>query len=201
MSNYSVIFDLFGVVIDFDDALVNRRISHHCDNPKDALQRLKDVVSTPDLITGRIGLESLYLQIQKSLGLSICFEEFTNLWLEPYSFPMDGMSDILKKLSNKYQLILLSNVDGVYWETIESRHKELEIFDVRLLSFEMGVSKPDRAAFLNAVSVSDAELPDCFFVDDKKENIEVALSLGLKAHHFTGVPRLLTAFEEQSIEL
>lgn len=200
MKKYSLIFDLFGVVIDFDDSLVSRRISEHCDNPNDAFQRLKDIVSTPDLITGRIGLKQLYLQIQQTLGLSVAFEEFESLWLEPYSFPMVGMSALLESLSNKYQLILLSNVDGIYWQTILSRHEELEMFDERLVSFEMGVAKPDPAAFLNAVSVANTELSDCFFVDDKKENVEVASSLGLKAHHYTGVSHMLTAFEEVGID-
>ena len=53
------VFDLFGVVISFDDTIVCERIARHCRDPQTAFRGLEDVVSTRRLITGAMTLNEL----------------------------------------------------------------------------------------------------------------------------------------------
>ena len=54
------IFDLFGVVLDFDEGSVYQRIASHCREPSTALREIDGLVSLPALITGKVSLVQLY---------------------------------------------------------------------------------------------------------------------------------------------
>jgi glucose-1-phosphatase len=60
-----------------------------------------------------------------------------------------------------------------------------EIFLLRFCSFEFGTKKPDPESFTRLTNIIGQEPEKCWFIDDKKSNVQGALMAGLKAHHFT----------------
>jgi HAD superfamily hydrolase (TIGR01509 family) len=192
-------FDLFGVVISFDDQIVYRRIAKHCARPDRACRDLDGLVSSPELITGVLTLRDLHERLRQAHGMSLTLDEFDALWREPYSESMLGMDDILETLGMNHRLLLLSNVDAYYWSTVKSRHPGLKRFDHLLLSFELGLAKPDRRVFARAAEVAGVSPSSCFFVDDKLENVQAARSSGLVAHLFEGVPGLRSALRNAGV--
>lgn len=186
----TLIFDLFGVVVAFDDSIVYQRLAAHCADPDLALLALRDLVSHPDLIRGRLTLEDLREQLDKPLGLRLDAAEFEDIWLEPYTFPAKGMEELLNALSKSYRLVLLSNVDRYYWNVIQRLHPEVRYFQSRVLSWEHGAAKPDRPSFERAVEAAKTIASRCYLVDDKAENIEAALGCGISGHLFKGMEGL-----------
>jgi len=184
------IFDLFGVVISFDDKLVYRRIAEHCESFDVAMSSLEDLVSHPDLIMSKIALLDIYAYVVDTCGFSLSFDDFQSVWLEPYTESVVGMESILRGLSSRYQLVLLSNVDTCYWAGVSTLHPELKYFHTRLVSCELGFAKPDPRAFRHAASAAGKTPSECLFVDDKLENIEAARALGFQAHLFRDVAGL-----------
>jgi HAD superfamily hydrolase (TIGR01509 family) len=191
-----LIFDLFGVVIAFDDSLVYTRLAPYCTNPATSLMAMRDLVSDPRLIRGKRDLEAVRNELAGSLGLNLSAAQFRAMWCEPYSEPMPGMKDLLRLLSESYRLVLLSNVDRYYWEVMRHNHSELDYFSTYLLSWEQGVAKPEPEAFRRAIAVSNTEASRCLLVDDKAENIEAAQRSGIFGHLFTGVETLQLALAE-----
>lgn len=200
MTPHAFVFDLFGVVISFDDSIVYRRIAKYCDDPDRAMPALENLVSCPKLITGQLTLLEIHDGLVENHGLSLTPDEFDTLWREPYSESMVGIGIVLEALRTKYQLLLLSNVDAYYWTTIRARHPELEHFDSILLSCELGLAKPDRRVFAHAAATAGVASADCFFIDDKLQNIEAARSCGFSAHLFNGVPGLRAALRRVGVE-
>ena len=194
------VFDLFGVVISFDDSIVYRRIAKYCDDPDRAMPTLEDLVSCPKLITGQLTLFEIHRGLVENHGLSLTPNEFDELWREPYSESMVGMGIVLEALRTKYKLLLLSNVDAYYWTTVRARHPELKHFNSILLSCELSLAKPDRRIFAHAAATAGVSPADCFFVDDKLRNIEAARSCGFSAHLFNGVPGLRAALRRVGVK-
>lgn len=190
----ALIFDLFGVVIAFDDQLVYERLAEHCANPAAALVAMRDLVSQPDLIRGQRTLEDVHQHLVTAYGLRLSSSAFKAAWLEPYSAPMPGMKDLLDELSSSYRLILLSNVDRYYWEVIRASHAEVGCFSRLLLSWEQGVAKPDLEAFRRAFAAAGTDAARCFFIDDKVENVKAAQSIGIRGHVFKNASALREAF-------
>lgn len=181
----TIIIDFFGVVVSFDEAILYRKIASACRDPGSAFAALRGLPSTPSLIEGRTTLEEVHEKLVDELGLSLSFQSFHELWLQPYSAPMTDFASLLEELGGQSRLVLLSNVDRYYFEAIRRLHPELRHFAAQLVSYEMGFSKPSARAFHAALHAAEALAQECFFLDDKPENIDAARSLGIRGHVFT----------------
>lgn len=195
----SLIFDLFGVVISFDENSVYRRLANHCPNSETAFKGMQGLVSTPDLITGRLTLEQLHQRLVADHGLALEYEAFHNNWLTPYTAAMPGVASMLRELSEKYRLVLLSNVDRYYFDVVRNQHRELDHFAVQLVSCELGAAKPSDTAFIAALRASDAKPSECYFIDDKAENVDAAKAYGIRGHVFTTAQALRDALVKEGV--
>jgi len=187
----ALIFDLFGVMLAFDNDRAYARFARHCADPAMSLPRLNGLMARRDVITGKTTLRELHAALADAHGLALDYAGFVAAWEEPYSWPMPGMAELVRSLAGKVRLLLLSNVDAVYWQAVRAAHPELACFDQSLLSCDLGMAKPDAEIFLHASACAGAPPSRCLFVDDTLANIEAARALGFHAHHFAGTPRLI----------
>ncbi len=101
-----------------------------------------------------------------------------------------GMVDLVEDLRAKgYRVAMLSNTTGRRAEFIR-RQGLYSHFDPVLLSCEIGVKKPDRAAYERLLHELEASAYECLFIDDKPENIEAARCLGIDGIVFTTIEAL-----------
>lgn len=90
----------------------------------------------------------------------------------------DGVITTLESLKEKYKLSILSNA------LPSRRHHELlmdnliSYFDPIIISFEIGLHKPDVKIFQHALDISDFNPEEIAFVDDKEENLIIAKNAG-----------------------
>ncbi len=68
-------------------------------------------------------------------------------------------------------------------------------------SYEEGIKKPDKEAFINALKKIKAEPDECVFVDDYESNVKAASELGITAVQFTTTENLKESFEELGIKI
>ena len=59
-------------------------------------------------------------------------------------------------------------------------------FDAVLVSYEVGVAKPDPAIYQMCLTRLGVESNRALFVDDRIENVEGATRIGLQTFHFIG---------------
>lgn len=191
-----LVFDLFGVLISFDDDLVTARLARHCADPTDAFERLHKLTARSDIITGETTLPQVHRELVDTHGLTLPYPEFEAAWLEPYHQPIAGMAELVEALSRHYRLVLLSNVDRDYWQVVRGMQPELQHFEFLLVSCDLGRAKPDREVFRHVCQLTGTEPKQCFFVDDTAQNVEAARALGFRGHVFRSVPELRTVLEQ-----
>ena len=85
---------------------------------------------------------------------------------------------IKNELKNKYKLSLLSNIGSEPGQLVNINN--LAFFDDKLLSFEVGLIKPDPAIYLLAAKRLGVAPEECVFVDDVIANVKAAESIGMK---------------------
>lgn len=193
-----LVFDLFGVLISFDDDLVTARLARHCADRTDAFERLHKLTARHDVITGATTLPQVHHELVDTYGLTLTCPEFEAAWLEPYHQPIVDMAELVEVLSRHYRLVLLSNVDRDYWQVVKAMHPELEHFEYLLVSCDLGRAKPDPEVFRHVCQLTDTEPEQCFFVDDTAHNVEAAQALGFHGHVFRSVPELREVLEQAS---
>ncbi len=185
-----LVFDLFGVLIGFDDGLVIARLARHCADPAAASERLHKLTARHDIITGETTLSQVHRELVDTHGLSLAYQEFEAAWLEPYHQPILGMAELVEALSRHYRLVLLSNVDRDYWQVVRAMQPELEHFEHLLVSCDLGVAKPEPETYRRVCELTGTEPHQCFFVDDTARNVEAARALGFHGYVFRSVPEL-----------
>jgi putative hydrolase of the HAD superfamily len=80
---------------------------------------------------------------------------------------------------------LLSNATDQLREHL-AHHELVDAFDVVFSSAELGVAKPDVAIFTHAATVLGVAPDECFFTDDRPENVDGARRAGMHAEVFAG---------------
>ncbi|MFC3493684.1 HAD-IA family hydrolase [Glycomyces rhizosphaerae] len=125
----------------------------------------------------RTPVEAIVLEL---FGVIIAFDDDV--------VPMPGMADLVGSLSERFRLVLLSNVDHCYWRTVQERHPELQDITKLPVSCDLGLAKPEPEAFLLASRAAGADPARCLFVDDTRVNAEAAQALGFQTHLYRDVP-------------
>lgn len=97
--------------------------------------------------------------------------------------------DLLLSLKNKYKLFLLSNTNSIHINTIHNKLGETQwknfcnLFDKMYLSHEIGVRKPNIAAFQLILKQQKLNPNEVLFIDDSIQHIKGARKLGIICHH------------------
>lgn len=128
---------------------------------------------------GEISANSFRGTIYKYAKTKIKNDAFDKAWCAMfYDFPQTN--NILKKLTKRHNLYLLSNTDSIHIKYIKKKYGFwLKFFKGFYLSFERGKTKPSPAYFKGVLKTFNLKKSDCVYFDDLKENIKSAGNLGI----------------------
>ncbi|MEZ7498849.1 HAD family phosphatase [Flavobacterium sp. Arc3] len=177
----AIIFDFGDVFINLDkqatvDGLRNLGLTHWNDD----LDQLNIQFET-----GQITRDNFIEGIQKHIP-NASTEEILKAWSAILlDFPLYRL-EFLQMLSKKYRLFLLSNTDAIHIETFEQNNGAsfygdfYKCFEKVYFSFEIEMRKPNPEIYKYVLNKHDLQAKRTLFIDDKKENTDAALSLGLQ---------------------
>ena len=118
-------------------------------------------------------------------------------------FPVEGMAELIKELkSNGYKCYLLSNTSvrfPVYKDSVES----LSLLDGHFISAFHYLLKPDRRIYEKMLDTFGLDGEESFFVDDNKENVKSAASVGMRGFAFENfnIAALKEAMRKENIRI
>ena len=114
--------------------------------------------------------------------LSTAFSDVTGLLvIREYSI------DLIKDLKNKgYKVYYLSNYSKKAYDECGESLAFMEYMDGGLVSFRAGLTKPDPKMYAKFLDEYRLDAGECLFIDDTKENVDVARELGFTGIVFTG---------------
>ncbi|MQP52975.1 MULTISPECIES: HAD-IA family hydrolase [unclassified Flavobacterium] len=120
-------------------------------------------------------------------------------------FPLYRL-EFLQMIASKYRLFLLSNTDYTHIEKFE--HKEgqtfardfYSCFEKVYFSYEIGMRKPNEDAYKYVIHNHNLNPKKTLFVDDKKENTDIAEQLGLQVWNLqVGKEDVIELFDKKII--
>jgi putative hydrolase of the HAD superfamily len=196
----AVIFDLGRVLVrlDFTRGLFRYYKKDEDTSVEEVIEELYRDKLFVDFNTGRIGANELYRRIVDIYQLNLNYDQFVYEWCNIFA-PMPGMPEIVKRVSKKYPIGLLSDIDPLHWQYCRENFSFLSYFKNPALSFEIGALKPDPVCFLKAAENMKVDPVHCLFIDDREINVAGARKVGMQAIQFTGVDDLLKLLPELSV--
>ncbi|MFQ6068969.1 MAG: HAD family hydrolase [Candidatus Aminicenantales bacterium] len=180
----AVISDLGRVLIDFDNSIFFSKMSRHSPFSEEEIKEMmfenESLISAFDL--GELTPEEFHAQAMYILKSSLSFGTFFSIYNDVFSLNSRNVR-ILKKLKRNYRLVMLSNTDVMRFGFIKRKFPQVMFFDEYVLSFEVGCMKPSASIYRIALEKALSEPKECVFLDDREENVEAAMNLGIRGIH------------------
>lgn len=105
-------------------------------------------------------------------------KDFADFWSD-YLMPIQETHDFIHELVSQYALGIFSNAErGVINHNIRKGKVPNIAWHAVIESAQYGIVKPEQKIYEIAQDAAGFSPSEIFFIDDKKENIDVALSLG-----------------------
>jgi glucose-1-phosphatase len=189
----AIIFDLGRVLVDMDVAVFNSKFfpEHRQEETDDQkLINIADVEHMHQYHRGDISSEEFYKIICEKSGMEVTFEQFKEEWNSIFT-PMEDIEKILYNVKMNIRLGLLSDTNEIHWNYVLNHYGNLlNYFFNWTLSFEVEVTKPNKAIFLLAACRVLAKPEECVYIDDLERNVEGAKKVGMDAFQFKNVKQL-----------
>jgi 2-haloacid dehalogenase len=178
-----VIFDLGGVLIDWDPRYLYRSLF---DGDEEAAERFLAEVTTADW-NARQDAGRPWSEAVEALALvhperRELIEAYWLRWPEMLGGPIQPTVDLLAELRGAgVRLFALSNWSAETFPIARPRFPFLEWFEAIVISGELGVTKPDPRIYEHLLERHRLKARATVFIDDSEANAAAARALGLTA--------------------
>jgi putative hydrolase of the HAD superfamily len=129
-------------------------------------------------------------------GLSLSPEAFLADFEGWLTGPYPGALEFLDRLGSRWPLACFSNSSCVHWPILRSMFDTDRRFRHSFPTCEMGVLKPEPAAFAKVLETLAVPAQEVWFFDDNQVNVEAARACGMQAWLVKGLPALEAALAQ-----
>ena len=184
MSIKNIVFDLGGVLIDFDP----ERMIGDCGLTEYSDLIFKYVFGSEHWLDMDKGVQSVEQAVDNML-VSLPEEIHGNVRRmiidrEQMMPPIKEMTPIIDSLyGSGYRLFVLTNC-AKWFHEFKNNIPSIEKFEGFIVSADYGIIKPDKRIYKILLETFDLKAEECFFIDDNPANTDAAQSLGFKTHCF-----------------
>ncbi|MBX2874184.1 MAG: HAD family phosphatase [Saprospiraceae bacterium] len=188
----TIVFDLGGVLIDWDPAYLYRKMF---DDPKEMEYFLTEVCTpswNAEQDAGRSWEEAINLLLPDFPKYETEIRAFFGRWTEMLGGPIDGTVDILSaiKEGGRYRLYALTNWSAETFPYAIERYDFLQWFEGILVSGAENLKKPDQRIYSLLLDRYNIEGQSALFLDDSAANVQGSIEAGMPAIQFHNPERL-----------
>jgi putative hydrolase of the HAD superfamily len=194
----ALLFDIGGVVIDFD---FNRVFARWADDSRCSIEQIEARFSFDHAFEaferGEIEAMDYFNSLRTMLGIDISDDQFEAGWNSVYLEEIDGMAQLLAFARQRLPIYALTNSNAVHKKVWSTRFREiLSRFRTVFNSSDIGRRKPEPDAFHYIADATGVDLQQMVFYDDLTENIAGAQAVGMKTVHVTSISDVEESFKE-----
>lgn len=178
----TLIFDFAGVVTtEKCFPAIAQKISEKCRVDKETVEKRLYA----DEIKYCLGKETTEVFWKRTMkGLPVPLKEFTSIFASWYELNKE-VAAIIKKLKEKYHVILLSDNFDAMSGALRKDKRLTELFERMYFSNELHLSKHDEHIFKKVLEKENKKPDECLFIDDKQANVVLAKKVGMEGIVFT----------------
>src|SRR6476620_5603704 len=201
MNFKAIIFDLGGVLIDWNPSYVFDKMFHDEDEKKHFFQNICTSDWNEMQDAGRPLREATEHLVQAHPEWKKYIEAYYERWEEMLGGPIHETVEIFRQLKNeeKYKLYALTNWSAELFPIALERYDFLHWFDGRVVSGEEKMRKPDPVFYQLILNRFHLQPQETLFIDDNLRNIEAARKLGIQCIHFTSAADLSKQLQKHYI--
>lgn len=185
----NIIFDLGDVIIDLSIPGTIARLAERAQRTTD---EVKSIYWTSEAFhkheKGLLTDADFHQEANSLLGTNMSFEEFSEIWNSMLiRIPIERLR-LLKDLSSRFRLFLLSNTNEIHLNRFTQMMEEVSpgyplesYFEKAYYSHKVGMRKPDAEIFNFVVRENGLSPHETLFLDDNPGNIRGATLVGIQS--------------------
>ncbi len=189
----NILFDLGGVVIDIDFKYTIEALAQLSGKTVEEVHQLSLQDAYYDKYErGHLTNAQFLDLIRKSLAFEAEDEEVIAAWNALLLAIPKERIDLVKKLSENYKVLVLSNTSNYHVlgfnEILKNStgHASLnEVYHHVYFSYDLGCRKPEARIYEKVLENAGIKAEETLFLDDNYDNIQAAEKLGFKTIHVT----------------
>lgn len=196
----TVIFDLGGVLLDWNPRYLYRKLFDDETEMEDFLARVFHTAWNAQFDAGRPMAEGLAELTSRFPEYAGPIKAFQTRWPETLAGALEETVGILAQLRQRgHRLYVLSNFSAETFPYAMARFDFLQWFDGLVISGEVGVMKPDPGIYRILFERHGIDPVGAVFIDDVPANVAAGQAFGLDALHFTSAGALRAALEQRTL--
>ncbi len=139
---------------------------------------------------GQIAPDAFWKRVRDELALTCTEKTFWSIYVDTWSAPDQSIIALVREVSRRgHRVVIFSNMDSVTLSRLRRRHaRAIAAFDRAVFSCEVGMRKPEQAAYEHLAKLEGADRP-FVFVDNDWKNLLPAERLGWQTIQFALSPR------------
>lgn len=180
-----VLFDLGGVLMEFDGVAAMRRLSG-LGSDAEVWDRWLDCRWVRTFESGACGPEEFAAGVVADWGLAVTPGDYLAQFRSWAAGPAPGAVALVRSVRRQRPVGCLSNTNVVHWAGAGGGPLVGE-FDHVFLSFELGRCKPDPLVFGDVLARLSVDPDRVLFLDDNERNVVAARAAGMRSEVARGV--------------
>lgn len=197
----AIIFDLGGVLINVSMDKIFNYLTKASDYDINLIKQkfVSDEVFH-QFERGEIEPEDYRKYVSRKLELRISEDEFYNVWNDIFHDLDPRIEQLLIDLKSRFRLVVLTNTNEIHANKWKIKYASiLNNFERIFCSYEIHSRKPERKAYEIVLNYLKIE-PNCvLFLDDKLENVKIALEIGMKGILVKSTDQMITELNKLGI--
>lgn len=188
----AIIFDLGGVLIDWNPAYVFDNVFDDAEKKKHFFENICTSAWNEEQDGGRSIKEATELLVAQHPDWKEHIEAYYGRWEEMLGGPLHDTVAIFKELKEKghYKLYALTNWSAELFPKALQLYDFLHWFDGRVVSGEERLRKPAPEFYQLLLDRYHLRPEETIFIDDNLRNVEAAERMGIKSIRFENAPQL-----------
>lgn len=197
----AVIFDLGNVLIHFDAVRSARRFARKAEVPfKEVWAHFFTSKVEKAYTRGEISTRVFFNHARKAFNSKLDFKTFSRLWNDIFR-ENRGMHAVLKKLSRRYPLYLISNTNALHFDHVRQTYPHIfRHFRRAFPSHRMGCRKPDPRIYWKTLRAIRLRPEETVFIDDMPPFVESAKKVGMNGIRFRSNKQLIRDLRRLGVE-
>ncbi len=134
-----------------------------------------------DFKSGKISEEEFWNFATKTLQIEGDFDDICSVFREVYTINNDVANYVREVKIAGYKTCICSNNFETRVREVDNEWGFLDLFDVKIFSYQVGFLKPDKRIFQALIDASEVKPGEIVYSDDGEDKIQGALELGINA--------------------
>ncbi|MEM9336343.1 MAG: HAD family phosphatase [Patescibacteria group bacterium] len=196
----AIFFDFFEVITYGDFGDVYQNFADRVDISVDTVSEYH-AKNLGGLLTGSVTSHDMLTAFKLEGHMNV--EEMLTVWAEETQKLMSAdpdMISLLVKLKENYILGALTNLTEQRFGG-DIQMGLYDYFDFNVLSFKVGMKKPDKRFYETALRLAECQPEETVFIDDQVQNTDAAAALGIHSIQYTDTKLLTKQLQDLDIKV